>query len=250
MRADAPGRGRAERAERGVDVGPVEPAGRVLLRSELHRAARQLGLHREGVLLAVRVPGGAVAAHEVAVVPAQPVGEHRARRRRSVAEAARQPGERAAAGIGQRAQVRGDLLGVGYATGQHRRCGLVEPPPLHDPGAQRAQAGQGEATQQLQAGLGPDPLGRHGHRLGLDPGFERHGFVDEIDRRTGRAAPQSRQRRLVDLDDRRDRRSGVLAPQLAELPLAAEQPQRIAEQRLQAGGQVGRRASAVPGATR
>jgi hypothetical protein len=139
----------------------------------------------------VRFPGAAVTGREVAVVPAQPVGEHGARRRGSVAEATRQPGERAAARISQWTKVRGNLLGVGHSTGQHRRCRLVEPPPLHDPGAQRAQAGQGEATQQLQAGLGPDPLGGHGNRLGLDPGFERHGFVDEIDRRTGRAASQS-----------------------------------------------------------
>ena len=96
-------------------------------------AARQLGLHGERVLLAVRVPGRCRRrARSSRRTSAASRRRRCARVRRRAAEPARQPGERAAAGIGQRPQVGGDLRGVGDASGEHRRGGLVEPPPLED----------------------------------------------------------------------------------------------------------------------
>ena len=115
---------------------------------------------------------------------------------------------------------------------------VSERPPIDGRAAQRPQPGGSQPAQELQAGFGADPLGRDRHGLGLDPRLERHGLVEQVDRGLV-ATAQAGQWRLLQLDDGRDRGAGVLALELAELPLPGEHPQRVAEQHLQTGRQIG-----------
>ena len=88
-------------------------------------------------------------------------------------------------------------------------------------------------------GRGADPVGRDRHPLGLDERLERQTLVDDVEGAVGvivavrPAGEEPRQRGVLDVEHRRDRGAAVLAAQLAELPLPAEHPQRIGDERLQ-----------------
>ena len=100
----------------------------------------------------------------------------------------------------------------------------------------------GQQALEMLPGADAHPRGRRGvDVVGLDERLQRHGGHDVVSRpggRTGTAGPQSGQRRdgRADLGD--DRAAAVAGRELAELPLAAEQPQRIVDARLEAGGEL------------
>ena len=115
-------------------------------------------------------------------------------------------------------------------------------------------------AQQVQAGLGAEPqLLQPGfaHGLALDERLERR--AGRLDRHrpaggdVGATAAHPRQRRGGALDADVDRRRAAVVPQFAELPLAAEQPQRIVDAGLHRDGERlvhGRGMQANPGRDR
>ncbi len=105
-----------------------------------------------------------------------------------------------------------------------------------------AETAGGQHALELLPEAHAHPRGRRGvDVVGLDERLQRHGghgVVPRAGRGTGTTGPQLGQRRDGRAHLRDDRAASVVRRELAELPLAAEQPQRIMEARLQAGGEL------------
>ena len=93
-----------------------------------------------------------------------------------------------------------------------------------------------QAPQQLQAGLTRNRHPSVAHpSLGLHARLERASFGERLARQAGQhSVAKARERKVLDGRANVDRRGGVLATELADLPLARHQPERVPEPCLQA----------------
>ena len=136
-------------------------------------------------------------------------------------------------GVGRRTQLEGE-------GGQVRRTQVGEAPPPEQPQpvGPRLRSQPAVAADQAPHPFGLDQrLEGHGRRVVVDP-------APPTRRRWGHGGrvpgPEARQRRLPALDGDGDGGAGVVARQLAQLPLPVQQPQRIGDGGGERVGQVGR----------
>ncbi len=158
------------------------------------RAARQLGLHCEHVLLAARIPGAAPSpARAVALLPAQPVGEDSAPLAGAPAEPAGQPGERPPPGSASGRESAATCSASGTRPASAGAAASSNPSARGRAERSAPRSALGEAPQQLQGGLGGTrSAGMRAASASIRA--SRNTIVDQIDRRRT-CAPQPRRRR-------------------------------------------------------